>query len=350
LTVNNAVIIDELRETQYVKYRTTIEFLDKSGIEIIAPLIVKDKTIGIIALAGKETRESYNQEDIQVLEIVAANAAIAIDNALHYEEIRKFNIKLQQEVERATEDLIKANSRLKQLDQAKSEFVSIASHQLRTPLTVIKGYISMVLDGSFGPITPVLHDSLDKVFLSNERLIQLVENLLNISRIESGRLQVNKEIRSLDALVLGVVEELGVPARKKGLKLKYHSPSAHLPSVNIDEEKIRQVVLNLIDNAIKYTGKGEIRVSLEQVGHELKVSVSDNGMGIKKEDLPELFAKFTRGTGTALVHTEGTGLGLYVADQMIKVHGGKIWAESAGEGTGSTFCFTLPVAKMNEGK
>ena len=249
---------------------------------------------------------------------------------------------------RATVELRAAHKKLKKLDKAKSEFISIASHQLRTPLTVIKGYISMMLEGNFGKLTKKVVSSLEKVYDSNERLIRLVENLLNISRIESGRLQLNFEIIQFEYLVSDVLEELSGNAKKKGLLLSYKLPRKPLPKVKVDEEKIRQVVMNLIDNAIKYTDKDRVTVSLKSLGQNIEFCISDNGIGIKKEDLPNLFKKFFRGSNTPLVHTEGIGLGLYVARQMIEAHGGRIWAESQGQEKGSRFCFLLPVVKEDK--
>ncbi|MFH1427911.1 MAG: HAMP domain-containing sensor histidine kinase, partial [Patescibacteria group bacterium] len=186
-------------------------------------------------------------------------------------------------------------------------------------------------------------DSLEKVYESSERLIQLVENLLNISRIESGRLQFDYEVMNLEKIVNSVIEDLSNTIKKKKLKLIYNKPAKPLTRVKIDEEKIRQVVLNLIDNAIKYTKKGNITINLSKVKSGIQFCIVDSGMGIRPEDLSNLFKKFSRGKGTSTIHTEGTGLGLYVAKQMVEAHQGKIWAESAGEGKGSKFCFVLPI-------
>jgi signal transduction histidine kinase len=311
-------------------------------VEILTPLNIKDKTIGLIALGSKESGDMYNDEDLQVLEIVGAQTAIAMENALLYDETRKFNINLKREVERATKELREANEQLKILDQAKSDFISIASHQLRTPLTIVKGYVSMMLEGNFGELNPMERDSLEKVFESNERLIRLVENLLNISRIESGRMQYTYEVMPLEKVVDSVVDELQSYAIKMKLKLSYKKQKAALPLVRIDEEKIRQVVMNLIDNAIKYTKAGTVTVSLKEDDGGIIFTVSDSGMGINPLDISKLFKKFSRVAGTNLVHTEGTGLGLYVARTMIEAHKGRIWAESDGEGLGSRFSFWLP--------
>ncbi|MCK5211793.1 hypothetical protein KAJ89_03765 [Candidatus Parcubacteria bacterium] len=343
LKTNDPVEVDEIKRTVYIKYRKTVDMLVANNVKVLIPLRLKSETIGMIALGEKETKDNYNDQDIAMLEIIGTQSAIAVNNALSYTEIKNFSKKLEHEVDVATEGLVRANSKLRQLDQAKSEFVSIASHQLRTPLTVIKGYISMMLEGSYGKLSALHRESLDKVFQSNERLIHLVENLLNISRIESGRLKINKEKIRLELMVADVSEELMIRAKSKGIKLIYKKPKKKIPSVNIDKEKIRQVILNLIDNAVKYTKKGKVEVSVEQKGNYLQCLVKDTGMGFTKADYIDLFDKFSRGVGTDLVHTEGTGLGLYVAKQMITLHKGKIWAKSKGQGKGSEFYFTLPV-------
>ncbi|MDD5032106.1 MAG: ATP-binding protein [Patescibacteria group bacterium] len=341
---SEAIVVEEIKHSFYnQKTKETVDLLESLKVDILVPLNVKDKTIGLMALGTKESGDMYNNEDLKVLKVVSAQAAIAIENALLYEETLNFTVKLKKEVAKATEDLKLANEELKKLDEAKSDFISIASHQLRTPLTVIKGYISMMLEGNFGELTATGRDSLEKVYESGERLIQLVENLLNISRIESGRLQFNYGILSLEAIVDSVVEELADPVKKKGLRLDYKKPDKPLPKIKIDGEKIRQVVMNLVDNAVKYTKKGSITVSLKKAKENIQFCVSDSGMGIDKGDLPNLFKKFSRGEGTSTTHTEGTGLGLYVAKKMVMAHGGKIWAESKGKGKGSKFYFELPI-------
>lgn len=344
IRANQPVFIDELTERNAL-YVHSFEVLKRYQIEVIMPLGVKDRPLGLIVLGPKESGETYNDEDVRVLSIIGAQAAIAIDNALLYEETRNFNIKLEHEVERATHELRDANQKLMRLDQAKSEFISIASHQLRTPLTVIKGYISMVMEGNFGAVPPAIGDPLDKVYESNERLIQLVENLLNISRIESGRLHFTFEERPLNDLVISVVEELRSVADKKGLKLELKIPGTPLPAVRFDEEKLRQVVINLIDNAIKYSKAGVIRVELRKDYDEVIFSVSDSGIGIDQAEVGNLFKKFSRGNGTPLINPGGSGLGLYVAKIMVEAQKGRIWVESPGLGKGSTFCFALPRVK-----
>ena len=343
---NKPIVVEEIKQGNISigsAGKKTIKLLEKLKVEILTPLNIKDRTIGLIALGSKESGDMYNEEDLQVLEVVGAQVAIAIENAILFEEQKNFNVKLEKEVEKATHDLKKANAQLIKLDEAKSEFISIASHQLRTPLTVVKGYISMILEKNFGEVAPRMEDPLDKIYESNNRLIKLVENLLNVSRIESGRVQFESKKMQLEDLVVSVVEELMSSAQKKKIKLIYKKSKNVLPEIKIDEEKIRQVVMNLIDNAIKYTKKGSVTVDIRKRDDKIRFCVADSGMGIDPKDLINLFKKFHRGEGTVLIHTEGTGLGLYVARNMLNMHKGKIWAESKGVGKGSKFCFEIPI-------
>lgn len=254
----------------------------------------------------------------------------------------KNEIKQREKMEKLTLQLKVANLKLKKLDAVKSEFISIASHQLRTPLTVIKGYLSMIRDGDFGALGEKLINPLEKIYDSSERMILLVANLLNVSRIESGKIQFNYTEMQLEDLVKSVYEELQSKAKLKNLRFNYVAPPASLPKVRIDEEKIRQVIMNLTENSIKYTNEGSVTMKLKLEGKDIRFCVYDTGAGIKKSDMGKLFQKFSRGTGSTQA-IEGTGLGLFVAKQMIEAHRGAVWAESKGEGKGSKFCFTLPI-------
>lgn len=241
------------------------------------------------------------------------------------------------------EQLQRAFEKLKELDKAKSEFISIASHQLRTPLTAIKGYISMILEGSYGEISEKIKRPLESVYKSNERLIKLVNDLLNISRIESGKIELKVAPFSIEEIIKSVIEELKIEAEKKKIYLKFEELKKKLPKIKIDGEKIRQVILNVIDNAIRYTDKGGVKVKAYKINDKIRIEVSDTGAGMTKEELSKIFESFSRaGAGTRL-YTEGVGLGLYVARRFVEMHNGKIWAESPGKGKGSTFFIELPI-------
>ncbi len=224
--------------------------------------------------------------------------------------------------------LAQSNDQLRKLDNAKSEFISIASHQLRTPLTAIKGFISLLLEGSYGKIEPKQEDVLNKIYTSNERLVNLVEDLLNVSRMESGRMEFKFEKCQMDGVCQEVFDTFVLRAKAHKLYLEYVKPETVLPEVMVDGKKIREVVSNLVDNALKYTpdDTGGVKLKLEQVGENIRVTISDTGIGIPQEELPYLFAKFSRGKDVSRLNTGGTGLGLYVGRGMIENNGGKIWA------------------------
>ncbi len=229
------------------------------------------------------------------------------------------------------------------MDDAKSEFISIASHQLRTPLTAVKGYVSMILENSYGEIPKEMGQPLKNVYASNERLIGLVNDILNISKIEAGKMEMEWEKASLEELILDIINELKIKADTKNLYLKYEKPANPIPDIVIDKTKIRQVIMNLIDNSIKYTEKGGTTVKLSSIGPKVRVEISDTGMGLTKEDIPRLFESFSRGRNGAIGRPEGTGLGLYIARRFVEMHKGRVWVESEGKGKGSRFFIELPV-------
>jgi signal transduction histidine kinase len=245
-------------------------------------------------------------------------------------------IKLREELEAAYENL-------KKLDRAKSEFISIASHQLRTPLTAIKGYISMILEGSYGKVSDRAKRPIENVYKSAERLIRLVNDLLSMSRIEAGRLEMKLERASLEEIISSVVKELEQEAKNKRIYLKFETPKKPLPKTIIDRDKVRQVFLNIIDNAIRYTTRGGIRVEAEVLEGKIQVIISDTGEGMNQEEIADLFESFSRGKAGSRLWSGGAGLGLYVAKKFIEMHKGKIWAESEGRGRGSTFYIELPI-------
>lgn len=261
------------------------------------------------------------------------------------EEMEELNKKLN----KVTKDLASANKELKRLDESKSEFLSISSHQLRTPLTIIKGYSSMLLEGSFGKMSKPVKESVDKIFVSTERLINLVESLLNISRIEAGRIEFNIEPVDLTEVAKSMVNDFQEKAKARKLKLAFMSEEK-VPKVAADAQKIKDIVSNIIDNAIKYTKQGEIMVGLHQEGTSVVFCSQDTGIGMEADDIKRLFNKFTRGKDSNKVNTEGTGLGLYYARVLVENMGGRIWVESPGKNKGSKFCFSLPMADRKQAK
>ncbi|MEK7662473.1 MAG: ATP-binding protein [Patescibacteria group bacterium] len=252
----------------------------------------------------------------------------------------------RERIQKLAKDLEKANDRLRELDQQKSEFVSIASHQLRSPLTAIKGYSSMLLEGSFGSVPEKARGAVNRVLKSSEHLVTLVEDLLNISRIEQGRMEYTFTATDLGKMAKDIMEALMPNAEKNKLKLSFTTDESGPYTVVADQEKLRQVVLNLIDNSIKYTPKGFVKVHVgRDAGRKtIVLSVADSGVGVTPELKDRLFEKFSRGDEKTKLHVNGTGLGLYVAREMLKAHKGNVWVESPGEGKGSTFFIELPSA------
>jgi len=258
--------------------------------------------------------------------------------AFGYQLVRSVirEIELRAELERAYAELEK-------IDKAKTEFLSIASHQLRTPLSAIKGYISMILEGSYGKVSEEAKKRLENVYVSNERLVKLVNDLLNITRLEMGKIELSLEKANLEEIISGVVAEMKIAAEKKGLYLKWEKPKISLPEISIDKTKIRQVILNLVDNAIKYTQQGGVAVKCKIVDGRLQIEVKDTGVGLDKEEIENLFEIMARGRAGFQYWMQGAGLGLYTARKFAEMHGGKVWAESEEKDKGSTFYIELPI-------
>ncbi len=261
----------------------------------------------------------------------------------------KKEIENREKIERLANDLSAANERLKELDGQKNEFVSVASHQLRGPLTAVKGYASMILEGDFGELVPTVKEAVEKIYKSTQDLVVVVGDYLDVSRIEQGRMQYDFSNFDLKELVGTVVNELRPSLEKANLTMTFDSTPGILYMVNADKGKIKQVIGNIIDNSIKYTPKGGIHVWLSpKPNGKVLISISDTGVGIHPDVIPKLFAKFTRAPNASETNILGTGLGLYVAKKMVEAHNGRVWAESPGPGKGSTFFIELDLADKSE--
>jgi len=237
--------------------------------------------------------------------------------------------------------LTEANERLTAMDKAKSEFIAIAAHQLRTPLSGVKWTLKMMIDGDIGPITEEQKKFLQKSYQTNERMIYLVNDLLSVAHIEEGRFVYELQECQLEDLIAEVIAgfKKNLEAKQLDLEIK----RVKLPKIKVDQEKIRLALQNLLDNAIRYTpNKGRIQIELKQDNNNLKVIIKDNGWGIPKEQQARLFTKFFRGSNIIKRDTEGTGLGLYIVKNIIEAHHGQIGFGSE-ENRGSIFWFSLPL-------
>lgn len=293
---------------------------------VVYPILFGGKMQGVLVLGMDKLVKDLSHSENETLKEVMGVVGIALEQARIYAALRH------------------ANTRLKELDQMKDDFVSVASHELRTPMTAIKSYLWMALAGKGGPLSKKLQYYLERSYTSTDRLIKLVNDMLNISRIESGRLTVVFEKVDIMSVIEEVYEE--VLPRAKELHLKLVIEKAHMPHVVADPDKIKEVLFNLIGNSFKFTEAGKsITVSVQHEGDFIRTSVKDEGRGISAQDMSTLFSKFGMVEGSYATNKKasGTGLGLYICRSIIDLHGGEIVPISEGIGMGSTFSFTVPV-------
>ncbi len=273
--------------------------------------------------------------------IIAILSIFIVKSVIH-------EISQKDKLQKLSDKLSAANDRLKELDTAKTDFLSMASHQMRTPITTARGYIALFMDGSYGDVTDKQKETLNKLNANNDRMSSLIEDLLNTTRIETGRMEFTFAETDIDNICREVVDSLMLKAKGLGLYLKYDTPANPLPKLMIDGPKIREVVSNIVDNAVKYTPEGGVTVKAEHKNDHVRVTVTDTGIGIPETELPYLFAKFSRGKDLSRLNAGGTGLGLYVAKNMVEKNGGKIWVESDGERKGSRFIMEIPVEQKEK--
>lgn len=319
------------------------EILEHHDLRVSTMLRTSEEFVGYLLIGDKLSGDVYSDQDIKVLEIISRQLAVALQNAKAFAEIKEFNITLQGRVEHATKRLRVANRHLKELDEAKDEFISMASHQLRTPLTTIKGYLSMLQEGDAGKLTSMQNQFVGYGFDASQRMVNLISDLLNVSRLSAGRFIIQQTPTDVVKMVTDEVRQLHSHAEAKAINLVFDPPVEAWPLVSIDDNKTRQVVMNFIDNAIFYTQKGEVRVLLSRTPKAVKFEVHDTGIGVPRAAQSKLFSKFFRAENAQSVRPDGTGLGLYLAKRVVEDQGGTLIFSST-EGKGSIFGFELPAA------
>lgn len=302
------------------------EVMNKSEVELLIPLSIQSQFIGVIGLSAKSTGMTYSLFDYRLLAILGDQGAVAIKNALLFEEIKEEKSKVQVLLDHERE-----------VDAMKSEFINIASHNLRTPLTTIIGYADTLMDEKQG-LGVDAHPYLERLRAAAKQLSGLVEQLLIVASLEKGELALNKESIDLVGEVRDMVDDLSSVANEKGITVKIDGDG--VGSVVADRLKIRLVVQNLLENAIKYTDQGSIEIAVTSQNGKVELAVKDTGIGVPPEEIANLFAKFHQ-IHEGLNATRGIGLGLYLSKLIIKAHGGEIDAESE-VGKGSKFSFWLP--------
>ena len=327
------------------------DILFKNNISVLARLtsgkaIREHKDgLGYMVMGVKRSGNPYNRQDLNLLDIVTNELAIAIQNALRFEEIQKFSQTLQKSIADATNKLRKSNEKLMALDETKDDFISMASHQMRTPLTSIKGYLSMVLEEDAGKITPMQREMLGQAFFSSQRMVYLIADLLNVSRLKTGKFLIEASPVNLADMVEQELKQLEESAASRSLTLRYDKPDS-FPAIMLDETKTRQVIMNFVDNSIYYTpAGGHIEVKLIDRPSSIELRVEDDGIGVAKDEQHHLFTKFYRAGNARKARPDGTGLGLYMAKKVIAGQNGSIIFESE-EGKGSTFGFVFGKARL----
>lgn len=286
--------------------------------------------VGVLVLSLNRAYQTLNDFERQSIASFIDVIAVSLAKATLYKELQESNNRLNI-----------ANNKLKELDRQKTEFVSMASHQLRSPLTAIKGYSSMLLEGSFGELGEKVNNAVHVIYQSSQKLVMVIEDFLNVSRIELGTMKYTLAELDVAEVAKKVFDELSLIIKGKGLVFEFYADEAS-HKVNADLGKLSQVIGNIIDNAAKYTPEGKIKVSVTRQGNMVRFVSEDTGVGMAPELIPKLFQRFMRADDAGKVNILGTGQGLYVAKQLIEGQGGKIWAESDGVGKGSRFIVELP--------
>jgi signal transduction histidine kinase len=335
---DSIIITDTLNDNESLR-----RMLVSHKVSLVMPLRRSGNVVGYLFLGDLKSGR-YSKTDLRVLATVSDELVVAIQNAISIQEVKELNSTLQQRIDSATKELRSSNSQLRHLDEVKDEFMSMASHQLRTPLTSIKGYLSMVLEEDMGKITPQQRTVLNEAFNSSERMVRLIADFLNVSRLQTGKFIVERNPADIVSVVRSEVESLKMIAGTHDMKLDYRSKEKEL-IIPVDEAKIRQVIMNFIDNAIYYSrADSTITVSLEVIENDLAFKVIDTGIGVPKDEQEMLFNKFFRAKNARQQRPDGTGVGLYLAKKVVTAHGGKMIFASE-EGQGSTFGFRIPIVK-----
>ncbi|GAB4254782.1 MAG: hypothetical protein Kow00129_15740 [Thermoleophilia bacterium] len=324
-------VIDDIQE--YVvgdgeggRYAATLRQLEKEGFNdfLAAPLRLADEHLGTLYLFTRPPHR-FRKSDVGLLRSLTAQLSIAIKNVLFTKELKE------------------ANEELLHLDQLKSDFLATMSHELRTPLTSIIGYSDMLLSGMTGEMSDRQKDFVRNILNNGENLLNLINDILDLTKIEAGKLELNVEPINLQQALRGVLSTVTPKAKEKNIQLQVFLPNG-LPPLGADSAKLGQILLNLLSNAIKYTPEnGRVMVEARPKGEFVEIRVVDTGVGIEEADLERIFDRFTQVDSSSTRNQGGTGLGLAITRDLIELHGGTIRVQST-PGKGSSFIFTIPQA------
>jgi len=347
---SNSALMAILQQNHIVAYDETTQ--DKDRIIripdlkqfVIGPILTQDKVLGLILAAKNSKLGGITEADKEVVSILADQVGQAMRNARLFEEVFLSHQSLELKVNERTRQLSTALEEVKKISTMKSQFISAVSHELRTPLTSIKGYASILMSGKGGQIPPEVKDRLGKINKHSDNLVKMINELLDISRIESGRVTMRYTAQHIQPLIDNTRDLLTPQIKEKDINFKVKL-AEHIPRVMMDPTQIERVFINLVGNALKFTPQhGTISIEAYHDDEKITVKVSDTGIGIKSEDLEHLFEEFYRADNLINQNVKGTGLGLSLAKKIIEAHQGKMWVTSKIN-QGTQFYFTLPVER-----
>jgi len=308
---------------------------------ILTPILAQDRMIGIVFAGNPGDAFPVTEGDTELISILADQIGQAVENARLFEQAYLAQQESEAKVQERTRQLTLALTDVQEISRNKSEFISAVSHELRTPLTSIKGYAALLIAGQIGDIPDKVKERLEKINKHSDNLVKLINDLLDISKIESGKIEMKLTPHQIPSMVENVRDLLTPQMRDKSINFINEVPS-NCPPLPTDMNQIERVFINLVNNAIKFTPiAGTIKVGAVVDAEKVTFAVSDSGIGIKKEDIPRLFNEFYRIENEINQNVKGTGLGLALCKKIIEAHKGRIWIESAVD-QGATFFFTLP--------
>lgn len=318
----NAVIVNDVHDDEGFLPNP---LLPHTHAEMAAPMIAGGKVLGVFDVQSEQAGY-FKEEDALIFNTLAAQVAVALQNARLYQE------------QAAT------LTQLRELDRLKSSFLANMSHELRTPLNSILGFTDVMLEGLDGALTPYMQNDLTLIRKNGQHLLHLINDVLDMAKIESGTLSLNIEKFNLQEVVEEAVSIAQPLAGEKALEIVIEAESGHEVEVNADRIRLRQVLINIVNNAVKFTEKGRISVRAVREANNVLITVKDTGIGIPPSHLESIFQEFTQVDSSTTRRAGGTGLGLPISRRLIQMHGGRLWAESAGvNGEGSTFYIFLPI-------
>ena len=313
---------------------------------VLSPILTQNGMLGLVFVGNQSNTSIINEGDEELTSILANQIGQSLENARLFEQVYRSSQILESKVQDRTKQLASALEEVKKISKTKSDFISAVSHELRTPLTSIKGYASLLMTGKLGIIPDSVKDRLEKINTHSDNLVKLINDLLDISRIESGKVEMNIGRCNIPKMVENI-QDLLMPQMKEK-NINWHTNiSPDIPEMFLDSSQVERIFINLVGNAIKFTPQnGTISIKAQFANDLLSVEVSDTGIGIDKNDIDHLFDEFYRVNNEINQYVKGTGLGLALAKKIVEAHGGQIWITSE-IGQGTTFSFTLPLAKEN---